>query len=109
MSTFGLWSAILVIGGATFAYRFSFIVLFERLSVPEWLRRGLRFVPIAALSAIILPELVVQAGVLNMSPLNPRLLAGIVAMAVAVKTRNVLATIIIGMLVLWLLRSVLPG
>lgn len=109
MSAFGLWSAILAIGAVTFAYRLSFIVLFERLSVPEWLRRGLRFVPIAALSAIILPELVMQAGGLNLSPLNPRLLAGLLAMAVAVKTRHVLATIVTGMLVLWLLRSVLPG
>ncbi len=107
MSAFGVWSAILVIGSVTFAYRLSFIVLFERLSVPDWLRRGLRFVPIAALSAIILPELVVRAGVLNLSPLNPRLLAGLVAMAVAVKTRNVLATIIGGMLALWLLQALL--
>lgn len=107
MSTFGVWSAILMIGAVTFAYRLSFIVLFDRLSVPDWLRRGLRFVPIAALSAIILPELVVRAGVLNLSPLNPRMLAGLVAMAVAVKTRNVLATIIVGMLALWLLQALL--
>lgn len=107
MSAAGMWSSILVIGLITFLYRASFIFLFERLRVPDWLRRALRFVPIAALTAIILPELVIRDGALTLSLLNPRLLAGLVAAAVALKTRSILATIAAGMLALLALNLLL--
>ena len=69
--------------------------------------RGLRFVPPAVLSAIILPELVQPAGQLNLSLGNVRLLAGLLAMLVAWRTRNVLLTVGAGMVGLWILQSVL--
>ncbi len=52
-----IW-VVMVIGGLlTFLTRLSFIALLDRIKVPDWFRRGLRFVPVAVLSAIILPEL----------------------------------------------------
>jgi branched-subunit amino acid transport protein len=69
----------------------------------------LRFVPIAALTAIITPELLIQQGALNLSVLNTRLIAGAVASLVAYKTRNVLVTIVVGMLVLWLLNALVAA
>jgi branched-subunit amino acid transport protein len=102
-----LWLAILAIGVITFAYRLSFILLFEKLNVPEGLRRALRFVPIAALTAIITPELLIQNNAIDLSPFNTRLLAGIIASFVALKTRNVFVTIAIGMLALWTVQMTL--
>ncbi len=99
-----LWLVMIAIGMLTFATRLSFIALLERFSVPEGVRRGLRFVPIAVLSAIIAPELAAANGVLDLSPLNPRLLAGIIATGVAYITKNVIWTIVSGMAALWILQ-----
>ncbi len=100
-----LWLIMIGIGILTFVTRLSFIALLARLKVPEGVRRALRFVPIAVLSAIIAPELAAYNGVLILSPLNPRLLAGIIATGVAYKTKNVVVTIVAGMGALWILQA----
>jgi branched-subunit amino acid transport protein len=92
-----IWLVMLVGGLLTFATRLSFILLLHRIRVPEWFRRGLRFVPVAVLSAIILPELTRPDGTLFLSWRNPQLLAGAVAILVAWRTKNVILTIIAGM------------
>jgi branched-subunit amino acid transport protein len=90
-------------GLITFAIRLSFIYLWGRVDVPPRMRSALRFVPAAVLSAIVLPELVMPTGTLNLSLHNFRLLAGCLAILVAWRTKNVLVTIIVGMaLLLWL-------
>ena len=101
------WLTLIAAGAITYATRLSFILLFERLAVPEWLRRALRFVPPAVLSAIILPELLIQDGSLYLSFENSRLLAGMIAILVAWRTRNVLLTLLAGMVTLWILQAIL--
>ena len=106
MST--IWLAMIGLGILTFLTRFSFIVLLERWQAPEIVQRALRFVPIAVLTAIVVPELVQPNDVLDLRPYNPRLLAGLVATLVAWKTKNVILTIAAGMAVFWLLQLVFP-
>jgi branched-subunit amino acid transport protein len=102
-----LWLIIVCIGVMTLAIRLSFILLLERLAVPDVVQRALRFVPAAVLSAIIVPDLVMQQGTLNVAATNPRLLAGLLAAAIAWRTQNVLLTIAVGMGALWGLQAVL--
>jgi branched-subunit amino acid transport protein len=99
-----IWIVMIVLGLLTFAIRFSFIALLERIKLPAAFQRALRFVPIAVLSAIIAPELGYSNNVLAISPTNPRLLAGIVATLVAFWTKNVFWTLLAGMAVFWILR-----
>lgn len=99
-----LWIVVICAGILTYLPRLSFILFFGRVQMPSFLLRVLRFVPMAVLSAIILPELFMLHGAPDFSPLNPRLLAGLLAIAVAWRTRNVLLTIAIGMVTLWLLQ-----
>jgi branched-subunit amino acid transport protein len=101
------WWIMILAGLLTFATRLSFILLLERIKVPEWFRRGLRFVPVAVLSAIILPELTNPNGSLFLSWRNPQLLAGALAILVAWKTRNVILTILAGMAALLIFQIVL--
>jgi branched-subunit amino acid transport protein len=101
--------ALAVAGLVTFATRLSFIALLGRVEVPPLLTRALRFVPAAVLSAIIVPELAVRDGVPDLSAGNPRLLAGLLAAAVAWRTRSVVVTIAAGMAALWALQALLPG
>ncbi len=98
---------LLVIGLLTYAIRLSFILFFSKMEVPSLLLRAFRFVPVAVLSAIIMPALLLPKGVLAFSLDNARLFAGIIAIGVAWKTKNVLATLIIGMGALYLLQFLL--
>jgi branched-subunit amino acid transport protein len=96
-----LWLTMVLAGLATFLIRYSFIGTAGRLAAPPWFRRMLRFVPIAALTALIWPDLLMPAGELQVSLANPRLLAGFIAALVAWRTQNIFLTIGIGMLALW--------
>lgn len=103
-----LWAVIVAIAAGTLAARVSFIVLFGRLQrVPAWVERVLSFVAPAALAALVLPGLLLVDGTLAVSLDNDRLLAGVAAGAVAWRTESLLATVAVGMAVLWALRFVL--
>jgi len=99
-----IWLIFLLGGALTFGMRFSFIYLFGKYEIPGWLRRALRFVPPAVLSAIVFPELLIQSGQFNLTWTNFHLLAGILAVIVAWKTKNTLLTILAGMAVLLFLQ-----
>jgi branched-subunit amino acid transport protein len=104
MSTTSLWLLFTAIGLGTFLLRFLFIYLFGKIAMPNWLSRALRFVPAAALAALVFPALTHPSGQLDLSLHNLRLLAGLGGAIVAWKTRNVLLTILVGMVLLWLLE-----
>jgi branched-subunit amino acid transport protein len=95
---------MLFAGLLTFTTRLSFILLLDRFKVPDWFRRGLRFVPGAVLSAIILPELATHNAAFDFSLHNPQLYAGALAVLVAWRTKNVLLTILAGMATLLILQ-----
>lgn len=94
------WLLILGLALTSFIPRASFIVLLARWPVPAPVQRALRYVPAAVFSAILVPELVLSAGAVHVGLDNPRLLAGVLAGAIAWRTRNTLITIVTGMLAL---------
>ena len=104
MSPLYIWSLFIAIGVGTFLLRLSFIYLFGKYTMPDGLRRGLQYVPSAVLAALVFPAITNQAGVLDLSLHNARLLAGLGGALVAWRTKNVLLTIIVGMALLWLLQ-----
>ena len=99
-----IWLVMLLGGLITFGMRFSLIYLFGKFHIPETVRKALHYVPPSVLSAIVFPELLLQNGVLNLSFENYRLLAGLIAVAVAWFSKNTLITILVGMLALLLLQ-----
>ena len=103
-----VWLLLIGMGLVTYAIRLSLIVLIGRVDVPPIIQRALRFVPPAVLSAIIFPELLRPGGALDLSFGNVRLLAGVLAAGVAWRTKNVLLTIGVGMVALWVLQVMMP-
>jgi branched-subunit amino acid transport protein len=99
------WLTIVIAGLLTYAMRLSFVLLFGRMAVPQGLKRALRFVPPAVLTAIILPELLLPEGSFDLSLGNTRLLAGIIAALVVWRTRSVVVTILAGMAALLILQA----
>jgi branched-subunit amino acid transport protein len=98
------WLTIIIGGILTYAIRLSFIIFYGRIKMPSQVEQTLRFVPPAVLTAILLPDLLISNGEINISLGNARLLAGILAILVAWRTKNVTYTIVIGMLALWILQ-----
>lgn len=105
MNSLSIWLLFLALAVGTFALRFSFIYLFGKVDMPDWLRRALRFVPASVLAALVFPALTYPNGVLDLSLGNVRLLAGLGGALVAWKTRNVLWTIAVGMVLFWVLQA----
>jgi len=101
-----LWLIFLAAGLLTYAMRLSFILLWGKIDVPAWLKRALRFVPPAVLTAIFFPELFMPGGVLDLTPGNARLIAGTLAALVAWRTRNIVLTILVGMGALLLIQYI---
>lgn len=96
-----LWFTVLLAGLLTFLIRYSFIGTAGGYTPPAWFRGMMRFVPIAALTALIWPDLLMVDEAAHLSLSNPRLIAGVVAGIVAWRSGNIFLTIGVGMAVLW--------
>lgn len=105
----GLWLLIALVGLGTFALRLSFIHLWGRIELPYIVHRALRFIPPAVLAALVLPALIRPEGFVDLSVYNFRLVAGLLAAAIALLSRNVLFTLLGGMAALWLLQALVGG
>jgi branched-subunit amino acid transport protein len=101
-----LWLIIIGMGLVTFGIRLVPIVLLGRFEITDLMQRALRFVPPAVLTAIIVPELLYRNDQIDVSLTNVRLLAGLIAIVVAWRTKNALITIGVGMIALWVLSAV---
>ena len=101
-----LWLIVLAAGVGTYGIRLSVLVFVHHTALPRPARAALRFVTPAVLAAIILPAVVYTrgSGHFDATPGNERLLAAVLAGAVAWLTKSVWATIAAGMTALWLLQ-----
>lgn len=96
------WLLIAVLAVGTWAMRSFPIMLHGRVPHPVWLERLLRHVPVAALTALVVPGALWAKNAAGVSEFAPaRTVAAVIALAVAFKTRSVLATLVVGMAALW--------
>lgn len=99
------WVIIFGMMLVTYPVRLSVIALMGERTLPDGVNGALRYVPPAALAAIVFPALLMPEGTLVVSPVNLRLVAGIVAALVAWRSRQTLLSIGVGMGLLWLLQA----
>ena len=102
-----IWIVMIVVGLLTFLTRLSFILLLERWQAPPIIQSALRYVPVAVLTAIIVPELVVVDDALDFSLGNARLIAGMIAALVAWRGKSALWTIMAGMAAFLVLNNLI--
>ncbi|HMV40241.1 MAG TPA: AzlD domain-containing protein [Accumulibacter sp.] len=81
----------------TFGIRYLLFALAERIRLAPWIMESLKFIPPAVLTAITLPAVLLPKGEWFVSLANPYLLAALLTLAAGVLTRNLLATIAIGL------------
>ena len=96
-----LWSLAVIVGLAvvTVVARSFFFISSQSWQLPHWAQRGLQYAPIAALSAVVVPEIITVQGVLISTWQDARLFSAVVGAAVYFWRRDVLFTIIAGMAV----------
>lgn len=91
--------AILGLAGITLLTRAFFMIPERDLPMPDWLRRGLKYAPLAALAGVIAPELVMTQGALIQTLQDARLPAVAAAAGYYFWRRDILGTIVVGMAV----------
>ena len=100
-----IWLVMLMTGMFTFGTRFVMLTRWVARGLPKWLIDALGFVPIAVLTAIIVPAVLIDPATEQIVVmLNARLYAAIIATIIALLTRNVIATISSGLATLWVLQ-----
>jgi branched-subunit amino acid transport protein len=99
---------LIIVGmtAVTFGVRYPVLALVGRLRLPQPVIRALRYVPVAVLTAIVVPELLIRDGAWHVSIDNAYLVAGIVSIVISWRTKNLLLTIVIGMGVFLLWRAI---
>jgi branched-subunit amino acid transport protein len=97
---------IAVVGLAliTLLTRGFFLIPERDLPLPTWLQQGLRYAPLAALMAVVAPEVVMTQGRLIDTLMDARLPAVIVATVYFFWRRDILGTILTGTSALLLLK-----
>lgn len=101
---------LLILGmlAATFVSRYPLLVLVGRVELPKRVFRALRYVPVAVLTAISVPPVLLPDGQFSVSFENPYLIGGIVAIVIAWRSKNLLLTIVVGMAVFLAWRALNP-
>lgn len=82
--------------------------LLARRRLPRLLLLWLKYVPVSVLAALVTPSVLIYKDRLDLTPTNPFLLAALPSLLVALRTRNLFATLLVGMAALALLRHFLP-
>ena len=90
---------ILAMGLITVITRGFFFMSDKDWTLPHRAQRGLQYAPIAALSAVVLPEIVMSEGLLIQTWMDARLFAAAAGLAWFYRRRGVLGTIVAGMAV----------
>ena len=95
---------ILALGAVTVIARGFFFLSDKPWTRPRWAQRGLQYAPIAALSAVVVPEVVMSHGALVNTWQDARLYAALAGAAWFFWRGGVLGTIVAGMVVYLPLR-----
>ena len=101
------WQTVLAIIGMgliTLLTRSFFMIPEDELPLPDWVRQGLRYAPLAALAAVIVPEIVMTQGHLISTWKDARLFAVAAGTLHFAWKRDILGTILSGTAVMLLMR-----
>ena len=100
-----IWLVMFVGGIFTFGTRFVMLSGWVAHGLPRWLIDALAFVPIAVLTAILVPAVLIDPATQQIIVIgNKRIVAAVVATIIALLTRNVIATISSGLATLWFVQ-----
>lgn len=98
-----IWTVIILLGIGTYLIRYSFIGILGNKTLPEWLLRHLRYVPVAVLPGLVAP-LIMWPAATQGEPDPARLVASAAALLIGALLRSTLSAIFGGLAVLYLIQ-----
>ena len=98
-----IWFVMILAGLANFAARYSMFSGLNFLRLPTWLEAYVKFAPTAALSAIVAASLFVDETGAPFEGSPSKIYAALIACCIALLTRSILFTIVVGLTALWAL------
>lgn len=101
-ATAQFWLLIAALAAGTWAMRSLAIMLHGHVPHPAWLERLLKCVPVAAMTALVVPASLFAKTNGAYHAVPARTIAAVVALVVAMRTKNTIATLVVGMATLWL-------
>lgn len=101
-----LWLVMGLLGLGTYLIRFSFLGGLGNRALPGWLTRALRYTSVAVLPALVAPAVLWPAATDGQTD-PARLMAAAATLAVGFATRNMIAAIVAGGAVLFLVPLLL--
>lgn len=96
--------AVVGLVAVTVVTRTLFFLSSSERALPRWAERALRYAPVAAIAAVLSPEIATLQGQLVTTWQDARIFAAVVAVAWYAWRRGVLGTIVVGMAVYLPLR-----
>lgn len=96
---------ILGMGAVTYIPRWIPLVALSNRNLPEWLMDWLGLIPAAILGSLLIPTLITMDNPRSLNLIQPESLAAIPAFIVALKTRSLGLTALVGMMAFWLLEK----
>jgi len=97
------WILIISCGLVTYFTRFSMIAILKKEMFNDRIREILSYVPSAIFPAIIFPAIFLDELGLFQYEDNPKILAAAIAIFVGILSRNILATIFLGLTSYWVI------
>lgn len=93
-------------GFGTFLIRASVIYMAGRISISDRLKEIFTFIPSAILPALVAPMVFFSKGEVSALLYKERVVALLIAVFIAYKSKNILVTIIVGLAVLYCLKLI---
>jgi branched chain amino acid efflux pump len=103
------WTILIIIMGCalvTFIPRVLPLMLLSQMELPKWVIRWLKNVPVAVMAALLTQDLLLSENEISISANILKLLAAIPAFAIAIFTKSLLGTVVVGIIFMMLLRFI---
>ncbi len=102
ISTGYFWTIVILMMMGTISIRLSLIAISGKVKIPERARELFSFIPAAILPAFIVPNIFYHQGQVDLLAGKERFVVAIFAAMICLKTKSTLATILFGLIALFL-------
>ena len=103
------WTILIIIMGCalvTFIPRVLPLMLLSQMELPKWAVTWLKNVPVAVMAALLTQDLLLSESEFSISANILKLLAAIPAFAIAIFTKSLLGTVVVGVIFMAILRFI---
>jgi branched-subunit amino acid transport protein len=103
------WTILIIIIGCalvTFVPRVLPLMILSQLELPTWLIRWLKNVPVAVMAALLAQELLLSNNQFSIMDNGLKILAAIPAFIIAILTKSLLGTVMVGVITMMILRLI---